>query len=61
MRRGTTVNLIWAFGFPDRLYHGLKNRGTQMVMFDQTLDWSTANCLATGLLIASTAVFSMLF
>ena len=34
MRRGATVNLVWAFGFPDRLYHGLKNRGAQVVMFD---------------------------
>ena len=26
--RGSVLNLVWAFGYPDRLYHGTKNRGS---------------------------------
>ena len=55
LRRGATVSLVWAFGYPDRLYHGLKNRGSQVVMFDQTLEWSAATQLAClGSLIITT-------
>lgn len=37
LSRDTTLNLIWAFGYPDKTYHGTKNRGSQVILFDQTL------------------------
>ena len=37
LTEGQTLDLVWAFGFPDRLYHGTSNRGNQTILFDQTM------------------------
>ncbi|CDW81912.1 UNKNOWN [Stylonychia lemnae] len=38
MSPGEQLDLVWAFGFPDRLYHGSSNRGNQTVLLDQTVE-----------------------
>jgi hypothetical protein len=37
LKREMDLPLIWAYGFPDRAYHGTRNRGYQTILFDQTL------------------------
>ena len=37
LQRDTQLSLVWAFGYPDKVYHGTKNRGSQLILFDQTV------------------------
>lgn len=34
MYANQNIDLIWAYGYPDRLYHGSNNRGSQTVLLD---------------------------
>ena len=61
IRSGASVPVTWAYGFPDRLYHGTKNRGSQTVLFAQTvLSDSHRALLGSVTLVSSMIAFLIL-
>ncbi len=59
MTVGQTLNLVWAYGYPDRIYHGTSNRGNQTVLLDQTTASSAVllSMMSRLCMIAAAALF----
>jgi hypothetical protein len=51
---GKTINLIWAFGFPNWQYHGSSNRGNTSILMSQTVDFDN------GILVKYSYIFILL-
>lgn len=56
MTVGQTLNLIWAFGYPDRLYHGTANRGNQTVLLDHIMSSASLQLRQAGLMVVCAAL-----